>query len=128
MVWISQTDKTYVLIGDTVHVFDVPFSETGWQIYASPSAGFTFQYPEGWMIEQEYYYETLGGEKAEHPTVVLRQIRNENPNGVIAINQRQFQCAEGKCAEIGSILIGTYSDNTEILSVFDDIVASFEVH
>ena len=67
----------------------------------------------------------MAGIKAEYPTVVLRQIGTEN---FIAINLGQFQCGWGKCAEIGPCLIGAYSDDPEILSVFDEIVASFEIH
>jgi lambda repressor-like predicted transcriptional regulator len=106
------------------HWLWIPGSEAGWQIYDNPLAGFTFKYPAGWIIEQEYFYETLSGIKAEYPTVVLKQIGTEN---YIAINQRQFQCGWGTCAEIGRCWIGTYSDDPEVLRVFDEIVASFEI-
>lgn len=111
------------------HWLWIPSSEPGWQEYDNPLAGFTFRYPTDWMIEQEYYYETLGAQKAKYPTVVLRQIGNENPNDFVAINLRQFQCIEGKCETVDdTIVIGTFSDDPAILSVLDEVIASFEIH
>lgn len=132
MVWISQTNQTYVFMAGIVHMFDVPFAKeeampAHWKAYANPQAGFTFKYPEGWIIEEDYFYETAAGERAKYPTVVLKQIGNENPNDLIVINQRQFQCGWGKCVTIDHNLMGTYSNNLEILTIFDQIVASFEV-
>jgi len=98
-----------------------------WQTYTNPDASFTFDYPVGWVIEDEYFYETAAGERAEHLTVILKQTGNDDPNDRITINPRQPQCEFGRCVEIGPNLIATYSSAPDVQDVFDGIVASFAV-
>ena len=96
-----------------------------WQTYSNPQDSFTFEYPDGWEIAENYFYETVAGIRAKNPTVVLQEIGNDDSNNRIVINQRQFDCELGKCAEVDYITIGTYSKNSEVLSIFNRIAESF---
>ena len=90
-----------------------------------PQDSFTFEYPDGWEIAENYFYETAAGIRAKNPTVVLQEIDDDDSNNRIVINQRQFDCELGKCAEVDYITIGTYSKNSEVLNIFNRIAESF---
>ncbi|MBU4338962.1 hypothetical protein KKB43_04785 [Patescibacteria group bacterium] len=98
-----------------------------WQIYSKPELDFTFKYPQGWNVIQDYFYETAAGIKASNPTIILQKIGDNNINDEIRINSRQFDCEHGKCAEvIDYMTVGTFSKNLEVLDVFGKIIKSFE--
>jgi hypothetical protein len=101
--------------------------EPQWQTYANPEAGFTFTYPLDWVIEEEYFYETAAGARAEQLTVVLKQVGNEEPNDRVTINPRQFQCEFGRCVAIGDALIATYTSDPDVLAAFETITSTFAV-
>jgi len=98
-----------------------------WKTCLNPEADFTFKYPVEWVVEDEYFYETPAGEKAEYLTVILRETGNEALNDRIVINSRQPQCEFGTCVEVGPHLISTYTDDPEILDIFDKIVSTLEI-
>jgi hypothetical protein len=109
----------------------LPASETPrqpeWQTYANPEAGFTFDYPLDWVVEEEYFYETAAGVRADQRTVVLKQAGNDEPNDRITINPRQFQCEFGSCVEVGDTLIATYSTDPDVLAAFDTIESTLAI-
>ena len=105
-----------------------PKDETvNWRVYSSSETNFTFRYPENWEIIDDYFYETAAGIKSEQRTVILQKIGDEDSNNWIRINPIQFQYHIGKCIETNGNTIGTYSKDSEVLEVFDNIVTSFQI-
>ena len=97
----------------------------GWLLFSHPDADFTFRYPDTWVVTEAYIYETPGGARAEHLTVILRPRASQNPTDQIMINPRQPACEMATCVEKGPHWFVTYSDSPDVLSVFQAIVASF---
>jgi hypothetical protein len=107
--------------------FIEPISDeiTNWKTYENPEVNFTFKYPLDWEITDDYFYETAGGVKAKQRTVILREKGDENSNDWIRINPRQFQCSLGKCEGVYDNTIATYSQNSGIINVFNQILSTF---
>ncbi len=95
----------------------------GWKTYNNSEANFTFKYPDAWGIISEYFYETLGGSKADRMTVTI----GRNGKEEISINLRQAQCLSPcECREIGGNIIQTCStDDPTVLEVFNRLISTF---
>ena len=98
-----------------------------WKTYDNSETNFTFKYPKNWEISEDYFYETVSGVKPERRTVNLKEIGENKLNNWILINQRQFLCDQSKCEIIAGNEIGTYSKNSEILIVFEQIISTFKL-
>ncbi|OGF20637.1 hypothetical protein A2Y83_03745 [Candidatus Falkowbacteria bacterium RBG_13_39_14] len=109
-------------------------SETAnWQIYKNDLADFTFKYPMEWDIREDYLYESSGGTKAEHRAIVLCDKKNEkNSSGdysmkdCIQINMPQAPENE-QTKKIGDNYLNLYSDNPEIIKIYEKVADSFQI-
>jgi hypothetical protein len=98
-----------------------------WNVYANPEADFTFKYPSNWEVIEDYYYESASGMKAKVRTVTLREKGDEDSNNWIRINPRQFMRRFGLCKTVDGNEICTYSENLEVLKIFNEIMETFSV-
>lgn len=60
------------------------------EAYANLDCKFTLEYPNGWEMKENYYYETAGGSKATVPTIVFA--KKGSATNTITINGRQTFC------------------------------------
>lgn len=123
--------KDEIVINNEIEKEEIEKDETAdWQVYSRSDVAFEFRYPKNWEITADYFYETPAGIKANIPTILFREIGNNDSNDSISINERQFSCEEniGKCVDLSifNVYIGTHSQNQEILNVFDKIIGSFK--
>lgn len=92
-----------------------PSSSSNFSTYQSDCCGFSFDYPNDWEIEDYYFYETAGGEKANIPTIILK--RKSDPKTAernkIWLNMRQTECdvpGSSKSTETaGSVTVNVYT-------------------
>ena len=97
-----------------------------WKNYDNPEYGFTFKYPQNWIVEDEGDYETAGGAQSDVPSlIVYEQGQEENSDNWIRINPRQFMLEDGRCLEIGEYAICTYSRDAAVLAVYNHFIANF---
>lgn len=92
-----------------------PSASAGFSNYQSDCCGFSFDYPGGWEIEDYYFYETAGGEKADVPTIILKRQSDSKTaeRNKIWINMRQTECDVPGSAQsteaAGSITVNIYN-------------------
>ncbi len=92
-----------------------------WQSYFNAQNNFAFKYPKDWEITDDGFYKTAY-------VITLQKIgESENSNDWIRINSPQFQEEYGKCIEVNSQKICTYSSDADVLEIFDRLVASFKL-
>jgi len=77
------------------------------QTFNGDSGAFSFDYPSGWEIRENYYYETPAGEKASVPTIVLAKTSQpkSDKSNLISINMRQATC-QGESATKSEVPAG----------------------
>ncbi len=119
----TENDRTYIFSKEFETAERFLVVPDNWKTYSNPKANFTFRYPENWEITSEYFYETLSGIKSERFTVILGKDEKE-----ISINLRQAQCSfPCRCKGVGSNLIQTCSENTEVIEIYYKILSTFRI-
>lgn len=103
-----------------------PTNTAIWKTHTNPEYNFIFKYPQNWVVEDEGYYETAGGCRADVPSLMLyEQGKEENSDDWIRINPRQFMLEDGRCFKIGNYTICTYSRDATVLAVYNGFIANF---
>ncbi len=97
--------------GDTAH----------WLTYSNPKSNFTFMYPKGWEITDDFFYKT-------HWSVNIQKIGgDEDSDNWIRINSPQFQEEDGICVKVGEERICTYGRDPDVLEIFKKVAAGFKL-
>lgn len=108
-----------------------------WKIYSKPEVNFTFQYPKGWEIKEEYQYKSAACQCDPECTgvhyIFLNRIDDRRPAGMgekehfgIAINMPQ--CNGIKYSDLPrNNWICLFDKNLQILSVYEQIKESFRI-
>jgi hypothetical protein len=92
-----------------------------WQTYSNPRSNFTFTYPKGWEITDDFFYKT-------HWSVNLQKVVEEKgSNNWIRINSPQFQDEDETCTKVGKEHICTYSRDPDVLEIYKKLTVSFKV-
>jgi hypothetical protein len=94
-----------------------------WNTYFNSKAKITFTYPKDWEIREEYFYK-----EAQYPTIIL--CGKKEPADVlvncIQINMPQAPLGK-KHKEIQGNYINLYTEDPEIVAIYEKVVASFKV-
>ncbi len=92
-----------------------------WLTYSNPKSNFTFMYPRGWEITDDFFYKT-------HWSVNIQQIGGDkDSDNWIRINSPQFQEEDGVCVKVGEETICTYARAPDVLEIFKKVAAGFKL-
>jgi len=126
---LSATILMFVLSGLT-HAMEASKDgeASAWRRYSNNEAGLSFQYPKNWVVEDEGFYETAGGSKAEEWSLILyREGTKDDSENWIRFNPRQFQETDGRCVKAYSNDICTYSGDVRVLKTLRKVAATTTV-
>lgn len=86
-IFVAVGSATAKNVGDGANATD-------WEIYSNPGSNFTFKYPKGWEITDDFHYKT-------HWSVNLQRIGGDDDSeNWIRVNSPQFQEEDGVCIQI----------------------------
>jgi hypothetical protein len=116
-------------------LFSIKPSSKNWRVYEWSNFGssFSFRYPPDWTVERIYYQtpaQQVRGEIPENIGLMLSPNKELGEgNDYISIGGRQESCGPEKkytrCFTVEYFPIFTYSNNSEVFSVFDAVAESF---
>jgi hypothetical protein len=92
-----------------------------WQSYTNAESGFSFRYPKGWEVVDDFFYKT------GYVATIQRVGSSEDANNWIRINSPQFQIGDGKCIDVDKQHICTYSKDTKVSGILEMLATSFRV-
>jgi hypothetical protein len=100
-----------------------------WQFYGDK---ISFQYPEDWIIEKEFYLTPAQQEQGEQPQNIGLLVYPEGDSlDNIHFNGRQNACDvsqnHSKCLEQEGHIIFTDSKKEEVLKIFDQIISTLNI-